>query len=72
MDHNFLGLGKMSITYESTLSKDSNLRKKSAFDHRKIYLYKVKKISSFDLQLYFLFFHYLNSHMFWKNNTNIS
>ena len=28
MDHNFLGLGKMSTTYESTLSKDSNLRKK--------------------------------------------
>ena len=43
MDHNFLGLGKMSTTYENTLSKDSNLRKKkSAVDHRKIYLYKVK------------------------------
>ena len=41
MDHNFLALGKLSTTMKR-LSKDSNLRKKRALDHRKIYLYRVK------------------------------
>ena len=40
-DHNFLGLGKLSTTING-LSVKTATKKKSAIDHRKIYLYKVK------------------------------
>ena len=40
-DHDFLGLGKLSTTMKRLSVKTETL-KKSALDHRKIYLYKVK------------------------------
>lgn len=40
-DHNSLGLDKLSTTIKR-LSVKTETKKKSALDHRKIYLYKVK------------------------------
>ena len=42
MDHNSLGLGKLSTTMKRLLLKTGTYEKKSALDHREIYLDKVK------------------------------